>query len=79
MTTENTNDLKPGPKPKDTTKPSARATPIPQGYDRILSGALKLTLQDRVNLVKAVRESVTAEVAKTDEAAKAAKEMVNGL
>lgn len=39
-----------------------RATPVPQGYDRVLSGALKLPLADRVNLVKELKASIGKEV-----------------
>lgn len=55
-----------------------RATPIPQGYDRILTGALKLELTDRGKLRDALIESIKTESAELIEKAKAAATIANG-
>lgn len=43
-----------GNRHKMTTDPKPRATPIPQGYDRILKGALKLSLKERADIANAL-------------------------
>lgn len=55
-----------------------RATPIPQGYDRILSGSLKLTLKERVDIKNALDASIQAEVKQIQANAAEAVKLLNG-
>lgn len=48
-----------------------RATPIPQGYDRILAGALKLPYAERAMIAQKLTEANKAEVAELQEKLKA--------
>lgn len=52
-----------------------KKTRTPRNYDSILSGALSLTLAERVSLKKAITESITKEVADLDAAAEEAKKI----
>lgn len=56
------------------TEKKQRATPIPQGYDRIHAGAMALPLKERADLRNALQSSIDKEKeelkAAADEAAK---------
>lgn len=56
----------------------SRATPIPQGYDRILSGSLKLTLKEKVDICNALDASIQAEVKQLQANAAEATKLLNG-
>jgi len=56
-----------------------KKTRTPKDPNSILVGALKLTLQQKVELVKKLKDSIAAEVKSRDESAKQAAEIVNGL
>lgn len=62
-----------------TTDNKTPKTRTPRQYNSILSGALKLSLQDRVNLTKAVKASIDDEVKELQATAAMAKEITNGL
>lgn len=72
MTTEkqsvNTDDLQPA----IVKEPSKRT---PRSADAITAGALSLPLQERVDMVKVLQESITEEVRSVVEAANKAKEI----
>lgn len=53
------------------TTPKPRATPIPQGYDRILAGALKLPFAERAMIAQKLTEANKQEVAELQEKLKA--------
>lgn len=48
----------------------------PRNVDSILAGALKLELAERVDLVKRLQKSISDEVAKLQEIAKAATDLI---
>lgn len=51
----------------------------PRNCETIMAGALSLPLQERVDIVKALKDSISKEVADKEQGAKLAKELVNGL
>lgn len=63
----------------DTPEKKPRATKTPRTVESITNGALQLPLADRVALLKALKESVTAEVKTLETKAAEAKQTVNGL
>jgi hypothetical protein len=64
-------------KEKDMGLPKTVRTP--RNIDSITAGALKLSLQDKVALWKALKESIEAEVKERDDQATAARTLVNGI
>ena len=56
-----------------------RKTRTPRNYDSILKGAMSLKLNEKVALVKALKESINAEVDNAAKIAEQAKATVNGL
>lgn len=53
-----------------------RKSPIPQSYERIEAGALKLEFEDKVKLAKILKESIKAELEQKEAAFKSASELV---
>lgn len=51
----------------------------PKNFDSINAGALKLSLQDKVSLVKSLKESIESEVAEKQQQAEYAKSIIDGL
>lgn len=51
----------------------------PRNLESIIAGALALTLQEKVELVKKLKADIAAEVDGREALAKQAKEIVNGL
>ena len=56
-----------------------KATRTPKSFDSILAGVLKQPLQNRVDICKALKESIAAELKARDEQAAEAKKIAEGL
>lgn len=56
-----------------------KKTRTPKNAESILQGALKLILQERVAIVKTLKESIQNELKSIEESAAQAKNIVNGL
>lgn len=56
-----------------------KQTRTPRNLESITAGAMSLSLEERVTLCKALKESITKEVEEKEQGAKQAKELVNGL
>lgn len=56
-----------------------KKTRTPRNAESILSGALKLPLAERVNLVQELKKSIANEVAEAEKLAEESKKIANGL
>lgn len=56
-----------------------RAPRTPRNYQSILNGSLSLPLNEKVALIKALKEDVQRQVDEATKAAEVAKQTVNGL
>lgn len=59
--------------------PTEKKTRTPRNYDSIITGAMKLTLQERAALCGKLKESVKSELAARDQQAAEAKKIAEGL
>jgi len=56
-----------------------RKSPVPQNFDRITQGALKLPLKERVDLKNALSASIEKELADLEEILKVSRNLANGM
>lgn len=56
----------------------SRKSPVPQGWERISQGALKLQLKERVDLRNALSSSIEKELAEMEQSLTDAKALLNG-
>ena len=56
-----------------------KQTRTPRNYDSIFQGAAKLPLKERVNLCKALTETILKEVTSWEDMARQGQELINGL